>query len=50
LFTALPVCRWRREYMAEGVMNGSGWEHEMDLTQDFRAFMTAVGTLVGQDF
>lgn len=67
------VHRWRRRYVAEGIIDGSGWnlrlaaggqvvesygsnaypdrfgfEHELDLTADFRAFLTALGELVGQ--
>jgi hypothetical protein len=69
------VRRWRQEYRAEGVVDGSGWvlrienkgtvvytygsnaypdrqgrEHEMEMTDDFRAFLDALGTLAGYDF
>jgi hypothetical protein len=68
------VRRWRGEYVAEGVVDGSGWglrivadgtvieshgnnawpdrqgrEHEMEIPDDFSAFVDAAGTLAGQD-
>jgi hypothetical protein len=67
------VRRWRERYMAEGVVDGTGWslcldvgdtviestgsnaypdrqggEHELEMTDDFRALMTALGELVGE--
>ena len=67
------VRRWRRRYVAEGVLDGTGWslrivagdrifesgggnaypdrlggEHELQMTSAFRAFLAALGDLVGR--
>lgn len=69
------VARWRRQYMAEGIVDGNGWslrlgaggrlitstgsnaypdvlgrEHEGLMTSEFRAFLDALGDLVGEPF
>jgi hypothetical protein len=69
---AAGVHRWQPRYMAEGVIDGSGWslliaddgrrvesqgsnafpdrqgrEHELEMTDEFRAFLAALSELVG---